>query len=211
MVSGCCMADEDAARWMLAHTPSVFTSAKNKALMATFHAAKAAAAASGATSTVPDPTLRGLFSVSKPADGGSGIQCADVMDESECSWHSRMTLLSTNPDTLAEDGIVQQGKQSVWPRVAMEAFSAVATKPFGPVGAVSSLMRAVWLCLHQYGFPARQTRLPLLLQVGCTTRIWNVRLSFPGPHQGTRVLCRVSTASMQCLSCTASSIDDGRQ
>lgn len=177
VVNGCCMADEDAGRWILAHTPAVFTSAKNRILMATFHAAKAAAAASGSTSTVPDPTLRGLFSVSKPADGGSGkgTQCADIMDESEWSWHFRMTLLSTNPDTLAEDGSVQQGRQSVWPRVALEAFSAAATKPFAPVGAVSSLMRAVWLCLHQFGFPARQTRLPLLLQVGCTSRFWNVR------------------------------------
>ncbi|MEW5315427.1 MAG: hypothetical protein WDW38_006856 [Sanguina aurantia] len=182
-VDGSCLNEESATTWTEAHTPKAYQSATNKALLATYKAAReaSAAAAAGSDLSTPNPTLHGLFTGSVlgsataageeaatavGSSSGKGTHQLDIIsDDSESSWRSRMLLLSTPPDAIAEDGsIIPSRRTFVWPRVAMEAFAMAATVPYSPLAAVSALMRALWLCLHQYSFPARQSRLPPLLQ-----------------------------------------------
>lgn len=187
----------DAAEWIRIHSsmhlPSFQLSAESAAKMIALAMASTGTHGSGSTFMDPNltwnPTLsyptpistttpRNVFATPAfvPWDGGvNGLVPLHLREEDAVSgpaWVSKMQLLSTSPELLTYDGSVQApvqggGKASVWPRVALEAFAAAAGKQCAAVAAVSSLMRAVWLCLHRYNFATRQSMLPLLLQV-CT-------------------------------------------
>lgn len=187
-MDGCFLAACPTPAWMLAHTPaagqpgdtqqsvlnSSTASAVAAAATATAAAARAAAAAAagGPSTSAPGPHAASLLSRPShtPLDEATGGRVPNRLHgcDSDSKRRSWLALLSTFPDLIEKDGGVcsKVSVTPVWPRVALRAFAAAARTPCSAVAAVSSIMRAVWLCLYKFDSATRLATLPRLLQVG---------------------------------------------
>lgn len=140
MIDGCCLEGRDPSVWIQKHAPLRLCTA--------------------GTTSQPKPADPSLL------DNSSSTPKDSAVPDSTDAWISRMKFIATSPDAIGEDGELKSlGKKEVWPQVAMDAFAAAATSPASAVSAVSSVMRAMWLCLYSFDTPTRQKKCIHMLQV----------------------------------------------